>query len=417
MKILLGDCRELLKELLTDSVDSVVTDPPYELGFMGKSWDSTGIAFQPKLWAEVLRVLKPGGHLLSFGGSRTYHRMAVAIEDAGFEIRDQIMWIYGSGFPKSHNISKGIDKASDVPVKVGKAFKVAGEYGNRDLRDPEAQGLSRDEMRHTATTAEAKQWDGWGTALKPAHEPIVLARKPLIGTVANNVLAHGTGGLNIDASRVVIAPGDEPSAGHRTATFGNQDTQSGGNGSGGWTASSGRWPANVIHDGSNEVIELFPNVKSGGKNTTDIANDDGLFGFGGQPENNTAPSSGSAARFFYCAKANKRDRNEGCEELTDKEWRDEGAAIPQRENRPFLPSKNHHPTVKPTELMRYLCRLITPPKGIVLDPFMGSGSTGKAAVLEGFDFIGMEQSEEYITIANARIEFAKSKEIKEEGLW
>jgi DNA modification methylase len=376
---MLGDCRDRLRELEDCSVHSVVTDPPYELGFMGKSWDSTGVAYDVRVWEECLRVLKPGGHLLAFGGSRTYHRLAVAIEDAGFQIRDQIMWVYGSGFPKSLNISKAIDKAAGAPVKVGKAFKVAGEYGHRDLRDPEAQGLSRDEMRHSAATAEAKAWDGWGTALKPAHEPIVMARKPLDGTVANNVLTHGVGGINIDGCRVGRADGDDSSAGNRTATFGTQDTLSGGDGSGGWSQNdAGRFPANFIHDGSDEVLELFPDTA-------------------GQ----------SAARFFYCAKANKKDRNEGLDDFQPKRdadrIADDGVGGANPRNRSNTAKVNHHPTVKPTDLMRYLCRLVTPPQGVVLDPFTGSGSTGKAALLEGFTFLGVEQSEEYLRIAQARI--------------
>jgi DNA modification methylase len=376
---MLGDCRDRLRELEDCSVHSVVTDPPYELGFMGKSWDSTGVAYDVRVWEECLRVLKPGGHLLAFGGSRTYHRLAVAIEDAGFQIRDQIMWVYGSGFPKSLNISKAIDKAAGAPVKVGKAFKVAGEYGHRDLRDPEAQGLSRDEMRHSAVTAEAKAWDGWGTALKPAHEPIVMARKPLDGTVANNVLTHGVGGINIDGCRVGRADGDDSSAGNRTATFGTQDTLSGGDGSGGWSQNdAGRFPANFIHDGSDEVLELFPDTA-------------------GQ----------SAARFFYCAKANKKDRNEGLDDFQPKRdadrIADDGVGGANPRNRSNTAKVNHHPTVKPTDLMRYLCRLVTPPQGVVLDPFTGSGSTGKAALLEGFTFLGVEQSEEYLRIAQARI--------------
>lgn len=334
-----GDCIETMRQMPENSVDSIVTDPPYELGFMGKSWDASGIAFNVEVWQEALRVLKPGGHLLAFSGSRTYHRMAVAIEDAGFEIRDQIMWVYGSGFPKSLDVSKAIEKNYEKEI--------------------------------------ATQWQGWGTALKPAHEPIVVARKPLIGTVAENVLTFGTGGLNIDGGRIPFEEDDKPQAGHRTATFGTQETQSGGDGSGGWSASTGRWPANFIHDGGDEVVELL----------------DG------------------AARFFYCAKANKRDRNEGLDGFEAKREHDgrqegkPGGSNPR--NRTNDAKLNHHPTVKPTDLMRYLCRLVTQPGGLVLDPFMGSGSTGKACVYEGFSFIGIDQSAEYVEIANARIQFAK----------
>jgi len=292
MKLINSDCILAMKEMPDNSVDSIVTDPPYELGFMGKSWDSTGIANSVEMWSEALRVLKHGGHLIAFSGSRTYHRMAVAIEDAGFEIRDQIMWVYGSGFPKSHNIGKKVDG-----------------------------------------------WDGWGTALKPAHEPIVLARKPVIKTIANNVLEFGTGGLNIDASRVSGEPVPINKL-QNWSGFGQEirpDYEQEIN-------NAGRFPANFMHDG----LET------------------------------------EWAKFFYCAKANKTDRNEGV--------------------------ANNHPTVKPTELMRYLVRMVTPPNGTVLDPFMGSGSTGKACAYEGFDFIGIDQSKEYVDIARARIEFALHRE-------
>jgi len=349
MKLINADCIEAMKAMLDDSVDSIVTDPPYELGFMGKSWDATGIAFNVEVWQQALRVLKPGGHLIAFSGSRTYHRMAVAIEDAGFQIRDQIMWVYGSGFPKSHNISK----------------KIEG-------------------------------WNGWGTALKPAHEPMVLARKPVVGTVANNVLTYGVGGLNIDGSRVEFqSESDKASAtpqGKVTVNnVGNMpDVEDGGRKELARPDNSGgRFPANFIHDGSDEVVALFPDTKSpktyrrSSKATANIdwnpkEADTEQLGFG---------DSGSAARFFYCAKASKRDRNEGLDE-----------------------TKNHHPTVKPTSLMQYLVRLVTPPNGTVLDPFMGSGSTGKACAYEGFKFIGIEQSAEYVEIARARIKYIKNNQ-------
>jgi DNA modification methylase len=413
VNLLLGDCRERLKELPDCSVDSVVTDPPYELGFMGKSWDSTGVAYDVTVWRECLRVLKPGGHLLAFGGSRTYHRLAVAIEDAGFQIRDQIMWVYGSGFPKSLNISKAIDKAA------GAEREVLSSYETHDIRNA---GLMDKKGALTVTitapaTAEAEVWDGWGTALKPAHEPIVLARKPLDGTVANNVLTHGVGGINIDGCRVGRADGDDSSAGNRTATFGTQDTLSGGDGSGGWSQNEeGRFPANFIHDGSDEVLQLFPDTKGGTWNTTKGArhfnNDGEPTGYATSKQDS---SSGSAARFFYCAKANKKDRNEGLDpdffplqNYTDaNKMGGAGDTMLTGSGNPRDGRKhNHHPTVKPTDLMRYLCRLVTPPNGVVLDPFTGSGSTGKAALLEGFNFIGVEQSEEYIKIAEARIKFS-----------
>ena len=395
-----GDSKQILPTLAENSIDSIVCDPPYELGFMGKSWDSTGIANDPQLWKEVLRVLKPGGHLLAFSGSRTYHRMVVAIEDAGFEIRDQIMWVYGSGFPKSHNISKGIDKAAGAErevigeTKPGAQSESTGRYG--------AWG---DGITPTApATAEAQQWQGWGTALKPAHEPIVLARKPFTGTVANNVLSYGTGGINIDSSRVgneIIsthnAPkgtfaGGEPDRGSDTSTYENHN---------------GRWPANFIHDGSDEVVELFPSSKAPKPYVGKDYDETSMFGIGGVNHNNEYGDSGSAARFFYCAKAGKRDRNEGLDSFNDKEIHRFGAGIGEGKT-PNAPSieKNHHPTVKPTDLMQYLCRLITPPNGTILDPFLGSGSTGKAAMYEGFKFVGIELTEEYLLIAKARIQFA-----------
>jgi len=323
-----GDCLDVLRSMPDCSVDAVVTDPPYGLSFMGKKWDYDVPSVE--VWAECLRVLKPGGHLLAFAGTRTQHRMAVRIEDAGFEIRDMIAWVYGSGFPKSLNL-KG-------------------------------------------------EWQGWGTALKPALEPITVARKPLTGTVAENVMEWGTGGLNIDGCRV----------GTSGARFNGRNVDSDIYGKYGTSKPKevydyGRWPANLIHDGSEEVVGLFPDTKSGKmgpwNNRTTNGSPNGIYGKFDEehPLSETYGDSGSAARFFYCAKASKRDRDEG----------------------------NNHPTVKPTDLMRYLCRLVTPPDGTVLDPFMGSGSTGKAAALEGFSFIGIEREEEYCEIAKARIKHAQ----------
>ena len=333
------DCRDVMSLYLEDnSVDAIVTDPPYGLSFMGKDWDHgvPGIEF----WKEMLRVLKPGGHLLSFGGSRTYHRMASAVEDAGFEIRDQIMWVYGSGFPKSLNVSKAIDNAAGHE----RATEYEPNYKNGTFGKGMGGGKHGAQSDPPVTEA-ARQWQGWGTALKPAHEPLVLARKPLIGTVAANVLAHGTGGLNIDGCRVgtnggtrlevAVKKGDGIyKGGINTGNFGDE------------IPGLGRWPANLIHDGSDEVVKTFP-VES-------------------------------AARFFYVAKASKKDRDDG----------------------------NDHPTVKPTDLMAYLCRLVTPAGGVVLDPFMGSGSTGKAAIKEGFRFIGAEREAAYYAIAEARLKAA-----------
>ena len=395
-QLLHGDCREVLKTLPDNSVDSIVTDPPYELGFMGKSWDSTGVAYDSNLWREAYRVLKHGGHILSFGGSRTYHRMACAIEDAGFEVRDQIMWVYGSGFPKSLNISKSVEaKITTGSCAKNNFNKLSGERRDGKIgmyNTVEEQGFRKKNPKQlgafdlTPTTAAAKQWCGWGTALKPAHEPIVLARKPLEGTVADNILKWGVGGLNIDGCRVEYQSDQDKEKAHYNALgmerLKIEEGEKLGSFEGGWkkhkpTLPTGRFPANFMHDGSQQLLDLFP-----------------------------CDADNSAARFFYCPKASKADRNDGCEGLPDKEWSTEGACVPERDSRPFNPSKNNHPTVKPTELMRYLVRLITPKGGLVLDPFNGSGSTGKASMLEGMRYIGIEMNSEYIKIAEARLKWA-----------
>ena len=367
-----GDCRDVMRTMLADSVDSIVTDPPYGLSFMGKGWDHgvPGVEF----WVEALRVAKPGAHLLAFGGTRTFHRLAVAIEDAGWEIRDTVMWVYGSGFPKSHNISKAIDR------EAGAEREVVSSY----VREGRSSGILGKKVEITRnitapSTDLAKQWDGWGTALKPAWEPVIVARKPLQGTVAENVLRYGTGGINVDGCRVgtEVIPAQVRGV-SKIGTFEGADGNV-------MPEHTGRWPANLIHDGSDEVLGLFPNTKSGKmgpwNNRTTDGSPNGIYGkFDVEhPLSETYGDSGNAARFFYCAKASKADRDEG------------------------LDNNNHHPTVKPTELMRYLCKLVTQPGGTVLDPFMGSGSTGKAAMLEGFNFIGIEQDEEYVKIAEARI--------------
>jgi site-specific DNA-methyltransferase (adenine-specific) len=438
MKLINNDCIIAMKEMPDNSVDSIVTDPPYELGFMGKSWDSSGIAFNVEVWQEALRVLKPGGHLLAFSGSRTYHRMAVAIEDAGFEIRDQIMWVYGSGFPASHNVSKAIDKAAGAEREVAGTYSGATNVGKvTDGKLGYLPGIDYPKTDLTVfltlpTTEKAQQWSGWGTALKPAHEPIVLARKPLQGTVANNVLTFGTGGLNIDGTRVVTNDNFDSLVGRPIQKLATRLTGESDEDYRLRVLESpeqqlalkklkelGRFPANFIHDGSDEVLALFPITSSGELkpwiNGSVASETSASFsqGLDGKLRDFTAPkSTGSAARFSYCAKASKRDRNEGLEGFAPKkqdESRKEGnVGGDNLRNRGVHERVNHHPTVKPTDLMRYLCRLITPPAGIVLDPFMGSGSTGKAAILEGFDFIGIEQSAEYLEIAKNRIEFVNT---------
>ena len=371
--ILVGDCLVRLKDLPDNSVDSVVTDPPYELGFMGKSWDNSGIANNPDMWREVLRVLKPGGHLLSFSGTRTYHRQAVAIEDAGFEIRDMVEWIYSTRFPKSLNVKKQLEK-----------------QGHPD----------------------ADKYNGIGTALKPAHEPICLARKPLAEkTVAQNVLKYGTGGINIDKSRVgtdLMIGGSAKSPGEVMKTGLKADYKS--------PDQIGRFPANLIHDGSDEVVSEFPNTNKGTASgyNFELGNQD-------NPSRNVTNiksgvhfgDSGSAARFFksflYCPKASKSERDRGCEELDKKEWI-KNACVANRNIRPNNPTHNSHPTVKPLALMKYLIQMVTPDGGTVLDPFAGSGSTLVAAKELGYQYIGIELTPEYIPIIEARLSGAELTE-------
>jgi site-specific DNA-methyltransferase (adenine-specific) len=360
-----GDCREVMATLDAESVDAVVCDPPYGLSFMGKGWDH-GVPGE-EFWTEALRVAKPGAHLLAFGGTRTYHRLACAIEDAGWEIRDCVMWVYGSGFPKSHDVSKAIDKAAGA--ERGRSTVLSKSVSTCYAQDEWTRLNAGTVLDPEAITQEAAQWSGWGTALKPAWEPIIVARKPLCGTVADNVLTHGTGGINVGGCRV----GTESTVVSRKtvgAMMGSNGIYGGSNGLRDTGSNAGRWPANLIHDGSEGPSSLL----------------------------------GSAARFFYCAKASKADRDEGCEGLIVKDVHRYGAGLGEGID-PNAPARNrnHHPTVKPTALMRYLCRLVTPPGGVVLDPFTGSGSTGKAAVCEGFDFVGIEREAEYVEIARARI--------------
>ena len=414
-KILQGDCREVMFTLEAESVDAIVTDPPYELGFMNKSWDASGVAFDPETWRHALRVLKPGGHLLAFSGSRTYHRMACAIEDAGFEIRDQIMWVYGSGFPKSHDVSKAIDREAGAEREVvGSKFGMPGYSLAPDRGRNVGAGhdgtLSNPHAECAITapaTDAARTWSGWGTALKPAHEPIVVARKPFKGTVAQNVLAHGTGALNIDGCRVGT---DGATTRSEQAPYAESGWRTGHKVE---TLNAGRWPANFIHDGSDEVLRLFPETASGYLNRGNITAENGIYGrrpkgLKGEYES----SSGSAARFFYCAKASKRDREDGLAGFQavrtgGMQATADGSMLTGSGNERTTTRANHHPTVKPTELMRYLCRLVTPPGGLVLDPFTGSGSTGRGAVLEGFRFLGIEMDPGYMDLAIARIESAE----------
>jgi DNA modification methylase len=404
--IIQGDCLEEMKKMPDRSIDAIVTDPPYELtsgnskkGFMGKAWDGTGIAYNVDMWGECLRVLKPGGHLLAFGGTRTYHRMACAIEDAGFEIRDSIHWVYGSGFPKSLDISKALDKAA------GAEREVIGTH-RRDCGSKSDHAFERGreiEYDITAPTTEAaKQWAGWGSALKPAHEPVVLARKPLDGcTIAENVLRWGCGGLNIDACRIGTEERTYSGSGAQPNKLNNHskgDTGIGlmdGSGKDLKFTVNGRFPSNLIHDASPEVLAEFAKAgvtKSGAmKKEVPVYDGESTTGFlrGWSGPSNQHGDSGSVARFFmaceftpddyapivYYAKASKSDRGEG----------------------------NTHNTVKPTSLIQYLCKLITPPGGTILDPFGGSGTTGLAAIKEGFHYILIEKEPEYCEIARKRI--------------
>ena len=419
MRLHNGDCLNVLKMMIEDEVfvDSIVTDPPYELGFMGRSWDSTGIAFQKETWELCFKVLKPGGHLLAFSGSRTYHRMAVAIEDAGFEIRDQVMWLYGSGFPKSMNVGKALDKKlGNERESFGTKLKKAGDMrsGNYD------KGGDYDDIELEITKGNT-EWEGWGTALKPAHEPLVLARKPLSEkSVVDNVLKHRTGGINIDECRV---EGNDAKYPDTNPDFRDQGRQSKENigidklsfgqtenvkrkkvvrksrdENGVWTNDNsgmkaegseyadadprGRFPSNVMHDGSGSIKELFEDK----------------------------------SKYFYCAKTSKAERNQGLDNFIKKNKVFNGQSPNASKDMKGVeqkfttkPSANIHPTVKPIKLMKYLCRLITPKGGTILDPFMGSGSTGMAAKEENFDFVGIEKEEEYFNIASARIESVETK--------
>ena len=523
MKLLLGDCLDKLKELDDNSVDSIVTDPPYGLSFMGKKWDYD--VPSQAIWEECMRVLKPGGHILSFAGSRTYHRMAVRIEDAGFEIRDQIMWIYGSGFPKSHNIGKAVDKiegnerevvGEKVRGSVEEGLKKGVTYSKANPNNKALFGYGTETL-----TKGNSDWEGWGTALKPAHEPIVMARKPFKGNVAENTLEWGVGGINIDGCRI----GTEKVSAHHAGSS-NSGTL-------GWNKgdkkdsskeyydNEGRFPANIIfectcenpkvkentntpynytdknysengflpnvnavapynyNDEGTGVIHTDPNCpcyildgQSGNKKSTKRGahnNKKTEYTNTYTPPNalysddNTYGDEGGASRFFYCPKASKSDRDEGMPEsvpqFTGRPRREDGSVIykethaeewaeamakKERKDKTSLAGAeeklqqlngaktikgrdagqdsrsvahkarptarmNIHPTVKPTELMKYLIRLVTPKGGVVLDPFMGSGSTGKAAVREGMEFIGIEREEEYYEIAKQRIENETNK--------
>ena len=387
-----GDCRDIMEGKLPDNcVDSIVTDPPYELGFMGKGWDGSGIAYNSEVWENAYRILKPGGHLLAFGGTRTWHRLAVAIEDAGFEVRDSMAWMYGSGFPKSLDVSKAIDKRAGAERQVIGSYKGASNIGIGSTNSyiTTESGVATDVTVTAPATPEAQRWQGWGTALKPAFEPIVVARKPLIGTVAENVLAHGTGALNIDASRIGTQEMVKTQGAGTGVIVSKSDSMAGAHYERIEVGTvTGRWPANVILDES-QAAELDRQVPNASYNAPAVWKRSA-------EQANESPSSwskkasdageirtgygdtGGASRFFYCAKANKKERPNV-----------DGVA---------------HPTVKPLKLMEYLCRLVTPPGGTILEPFGGSGTTIEAALNEGFNVIGIEMTDEYLPLIMARIE-------------
>jgi site-specific DNA-methyltransferase (adenine-specific) len=464
-RLLVGNCLDTLKTLADDSIDSIVTDPPYEIGFMGKGWDSTGIAYSVELWKECLRVLKPGGHLLSFGATRSYHRMAVAIEDAGFEIRDSVHWTYGSGFPKSMNISKAINKAAGAKREVvGTQRTNVGMQGGKFTA-----GSKTADVDITAPATEAaKKWNGWGTALKPSHEPIVVARKPINQTVADNVQQYGTGAINIDATRV--GTDDTRSKASLTALGQNSGWNSHENKEVIAGSACGRFPANTLlthnHDCKqiSTLIEDMPEQVAGqatigtfkrghmvtpAKTVTsavwsctpncpiellDQQQEEVSRFF----HNSQWSQADDLTPFIYQAKPGKKERNAGLEDIEGKSIGAKGNGLARTcatcgasvmdgcecPDRTFVnPVKqNFHPTVKPVELIRYLIKMVTPPKGTVLDPFLGSGTTAVAAILEGVGWKGCELTEDYLPIIEGRTAWAtkeakkKAKQPKQETL-
>ena len=418
----LGDCLDVLRTMADCSVDAVVTDPPYELGFMGRAWDSSGIAYSVDLWREACRVLKPGGHLLAFGGTRTSHRMVCAIEDAGFTIRDSIAWIYGQGFPKSLDIGKAIDAAAGAERAV---IGMNPTYRQMQVA-PSAYNLSRNPHITAPATDAARQWDGWGTALKPAVETVCMARKPIIGTVAANVQAWGTGGLNINACRIgtTSKKWDSPRGGiWRTDPAARAEMVD---------TCQGRWPANLVlsccgedpHAEGCPVAELDAQSGYSGSTSRKEAVRPRNGGWvnsspgGGVAAIDSYGDSGGASRFFYVAKPSRAERDRGLGHLpltsaTDMVDRTEGSAgmdSPRAGAGRTGGGRNTHPTVKPISLMKHLVALVTPPGGTVLDLFCGSGTTGCACAALGFDFIGVDQDPAYLEIARLRIDAASPRQ-------
>ena len=392
-RIVNGDIMRFAAHYHGPKFHAVLCDPPYELGFMGKSWDSRGVSFRAETWSAISSLLLPGAHLLAFGGTRTFHRIAVAIEDASFEIRDTIGWMYGSGFPKSHDVSKAIDKAAGAERSDGARQWEGGARSGGISHGGIQIGNKKRAIFDTPATDDARAWQGYGTALKPAWEPVIVARKPLESTVARNCVEHGCGALNADGARV----GDK-----KTITIRNGN--SGINGRYGIdnrifqrTNPVGRWPANIIHDGSEEVLELFPETapaKRAMRGNVEIFKDNG----------------GSAARFFYCAKTSVREREEGLAGFALRQHSHDGRETPTEgpHQRNEGLRRNHHPTVKPIALTTYLAKLIMPPPHIdarILVPFAGSGSECIGAALAGWRcVVGVEREAEYAAIARARLE-------------
>lgn len=398
-EIMNGDCLEIMPTLGANSVDAVVTDPPYGLSFMGKDWDHgiPGVEF----WKAAYRVMKPGAFLLSFGGTRTFHRLTCAIEDAGLEIRDCLMWLYGSGFPKSHDVSKAIDKAA------GKTRKSTYEpnFKNNDYGMGMGMGMGGGEWNAPSdppVTDAAKQWSGWGTALKPAWEPIIVARKPLEGTVAENVLKWGTGGMNIDGSRI----GTDAIKTQAKANGSSFTSIGEGQGFNGCLESFhvGRWPANLILDEeAGKMLDGQSGITQWASSTVRGSKRGQKFGMGRQEDVPAYGDRGGASRFFYCAKASKRERNAGLEGMPESPNMRVNAPRQNEEATYSSVMANNHPTVKPQALLDYLIRLVCPPNGLILDPFCGSGSTGVAAKNLGMRFIGIEKEAQYVEISKARL--------------
>ena len=433
-KLYQGNMLDMLDVIEPNSIDSIVTDPPYELNFMGKGWDRSGIAFQAETWNKCLQVLKPGGYLLAFGGSRTYHRIACAIEDAGFEIRDTIMWLYGSGFPKSLNIANSLEgrelfgSANKADYKKLDGVKGVTSLGfnRKNAEDgwrPNNYNGQETTLKANITTDLAKKWQGWGTALKPSFEPIIVARKPFAGSLVDNVIKYGVGGINIDECRVAFN-GDKwktQKSGSSSRAYQSEETTT----AGGLCEANelGRFPANTIltYDDTD-----FDEVCGGMPETSSQKTNSPLLDIRGNNYNNSHKNldiayergyndEGSAARYFYCAKASKKDRDEGLaefDEIVDCDRNPEAYSADTAFNRSANARKNTHPTVKPVDLMEYLIRLVTPNGGTVLDPFNGSGSTGKAVMwenrerLKNYKYVGIELTPEYLPISRARIEYA-----------